>query len=110
IPSFDRFVFPWTLGTRDLDREFDRIQVAAKINLVCRGDHEHTPACHLYGFHDLRRAFATVNAPRLTPDALQSLMRHKSYQTTQVYINLSKQIDDAVEVLHVPDFLKQGRA
>jgi hypothetical protein len=34
-------------------------------------------------------------------------MRHKSYLTTQVYINMSKQIDDAVDVLPVPDFLKK---
>jgi len=46
--------------------------------------HEHTPACHLCGLHDRRRAFATMNADKLTPDALQTLMRYKSYQTTQV--------------------------
>jgi hypothetical protein len=51
---------------------------------ACRGNHEHTPACHFYGFHDLRRAFATMNAGQLTPDALQALTRHKSYLTTQV--------------------------
>ena len=38
--------------------------------------------------------------------AAQALMRHKSYQTTQVYINLARQLDDAVNVLHVPDVLK----
>jgi hypothetical protein len=36
-------------------------------------------------------------------------MRHKSYLTTQVYIKVAKQIDDAVNVLHVPDVL-QGPA
>ena len=30
-----------------------------------------------------------MNADKLTPDALQALMRHKSYQTTQVYINMA---------------------
>jgi integrase len=60
----------------------------------------------VYGFHDLRRAFATMNADKLTPDALQLLMRHKSYLTTQVYVNMAKQMDDAVNVLHVPDVLK----
>jgi integrase len=60
-----------------------------------------------YGFHALRRAFATQNAKRLTPDALQTLMRHKSYSTTQRYINMASQLDDAVAKLHVPDFLKR---
>jgi hypothetical protein len=36
-------------------------------------------------------------------------MRHKRYQTTQVYINLSRQLDDAVNVLHMPDVLKQRK-
>ena len=60
----------------------------------------------MYGFHDLRRAFAPQNAPRLTADALQKLMRHKSYLTTQRYINMASQLDEAVEALHVPDVLK----
>jgi hypothetical protein len=34
-------------------------------------------------------------------------MRHKSYQTTQVYINMARQMDKAVEVLHVPEVLKK---
>jgi integrase len=107
LASFDPHVFPWNHDRRTLDDEFRRIQEAAKIKLPCRGEHEHTPACFVYGFHDLRRAFATLNADRLTPDALQALMRHKSYQTTQVYINLSRQMDDAVASLHVPDVLRR---
>ena len=66
--------------------------------------------CHVYGFHDLRRAFATMNADKLTPDALQALMRHKSYTTTQVYINMARQMDAAVANLHVPDVLKKKEA
>ncbi len=110
LASLDAFVFPWPHDRRTLELEWDRIQGAAGIRLECPGRHEHTEACHLYGFHDLRRAFATVNAPRLTADALQQLMRHRSYLTTQVYINMSRQIDDAVDVLHVPDFLKERKA
>jgi integrase len=72
-----------------------------------KGEHEHTPFCHVFGFHDLRRAFATMNADKLSPDALQALMRHKSYQTTQVYINMARQMDAAVASLHVPDVLKK---
>jgi integrase len=55
---------------------------------------------------NLRRSFATQNAPRLTADALQKLMRHKSYATTQKYINMASQLDEAVATLHVPDVLK----
>jgi len=47
-----------------------------------------------------------MNADKLTPDALQALMRHKSYQTTQVYINMARQMDAAVESLHVPEVLR----
>ena len=58
----------------------------------------------------LRKAFATLNADRLTPDALQALMRHKSYSTTQRYIAIAHQMVEAVESLHVPDVLKKGMA
>ncbi len=106
LPGFDPRVFPWNYNRRTLDVEFARIQEAAGIKLPCGETHEHTRACHVYGFHDFRRAFATMNADRLTADALQSLMRHKSYQTTQVYINLSRQMDAAVAGLHVPAVLR----
>ena len=109
LAGFDPFVFAWNHNRRTLHSELHRIQRAAGIHLHCRGVHEHTPACHLYGFHDLRRAFATMNAGKLSPDALQALMRHKSDQTTQVYINMARQMDAAVASLHVPDVLK-GKA
>ena len=57
-------------------------------------------------FGEVSGAFATQNALRLTADALQKLMRHKSYQTTQRYINMASQLDEAVDKLHVPDVLK----
>jgi integrase len=81
-------------------------QEAARIKLSCQGDHKHTRYCHVYGFHDSRRAFATMNADRLAPTALQALMRHKTFKTTQGYINTARQLDQAVESLHVPDVLK----
>jgi integrase len=106
LPGFDPAVFPWNHSRRTLHVEFALIQEAAGIDMPCHGEHKHTRFCHVYGFHDLRRAFATMNADKLTPDALQALMRHKSYQTTQVYINLARQMDAAVAALHVPDVLK----
>jgi integrase len=107
LPGDRPTAFPWSHTRKTLDIEFGRIQQAAGIHLHCPDRHEHTPACHLYGFHDLRRAFATMNADRLTGDALQLLMRHKSYQTTQVYINMARQMDEAVEVLYVPEVLRE---
>jgi integrase len=112
LASFGPVVFPWNHDERTLYDEFARIQAAAGIHLPCktRGEHECSRHFFLYGFHDLRRSFATMNADKLTPDALQALMRHKSYQTTQRYINMARQMDAAVASLHVPDVLKKGMA
>ncbi len=108
LVGFASTVFPWPHNERTLYAEFARIQEAAGIHLPCQEEHEHGRHCYLYGFHDLRRAFATMNADKLTPDALQALMRHKSYQTTQRYINMARQMDAAVAGLHVPEVLKRG--
>jgi integrase len=94
IVGFDRHVFPWNCHERTLWTQFAMIQEKAGIKRP-------------YGFHDLRRAFATMNADKLTADALQALMRHKSYQTTQRYINMARQMDAAVAGLHVPEVLKR---
>jgi integrase len=101
-------LFPWPHDIRTLWDEFGRIQREAGIKLHCSGKHEHTPSCFVYGFHDLRRAFATVNAPRMKPEVLQKLMRHKSYQTTLGYVNLTSQVDNAVLNMPVPDVLKHS--
>ena len=45
-----------------------------------------------------------------SPETLQSLTRHKSYTTTQRYINLANQVNRAVEGLHVPDVLQKRDA
>jgi integrase len=110
LPGFTPTVFPWTKSRRVLEMEFHRIQREAGITLACPDRHEHTETCHVYGFHDFRRAFATMNADKLSADALQSLMRHKSYLTTQVYINMARQMDEAVAELHVPDVLRSQAA
>ncbi len=44
-----------------------------------------------------------MNADRLTGDALQAMMRHKSYTTTQRYIAIARQLDQAADNLYVPD-------
>jgi integrase len=110
LAGFDPHVFPFNHDRRTLQSEFLRLQQAAGLKLPCKtkGEHEHTPYCFVYGFHDLRRAFATMNADKLTPDALQTLMRHKSYQTTQGYIAMARQMDQAVAALYVPDVLKKA--
>jgi integrase len=107
LAGFDPCMFPWKHNLRRLYAEFARIQEAAGIKLPCDKGHEHTRFCHVYGFHDFRRAFATVNAKKLSPDDLQLLMRHKSYLTTKKYINMVSRLEEAVAVLHVPDVLKK---
>jgi integrase len=93
IPSFDARMFPWDHGRRMLFTEFARIQTVAQIKPARK---------NRYGFHDLRRSFATMNADRLTPDALQTLMQHRDYQTTQRYINIARQLKPAAHDLFVP--------
>lgn len=107
IAGQGRNVFPWRYDDRKLWEEFGRIQRAVGIHLVCRENHQHTDACHVYGFHDLRRAFATMNAKRLKPEVLQKMMRHKSYTTTLGYVNLAEQLEEAVSELRVPDLLME---
>lgn len=62
---------------------------------------------HNCGFHDFRRAFASVNVPRLKPETLQKLMRHRSYVTTLGYINLASQPDDAITSMPLPKVLRK---
>lgn len=104
----DPYPLRWPHDPRTLWVEFGRIQRQVDIHLDCPEDHKHTASCHVYGFHDFRRAFATVNAPRLKPEVLQRLMRHKSYQTTQkAYINPTSQLEDAIAEMPVPQVLRK---
>lgn len=110
IWSFDEVVFRWTPNRRTLDAQFARIQDEAGIRLPCpdAGAVDHgtcTAACHRYSFHDERRAFATLNAPHMTRETLQALMRHQSPNTTDRYINMARQLNPAIENLHVPKCL-----
>jgi integrase len=80
-------------------------------SVVTKAD-EHTDACHVCGFHDFKRAFATNNASSLSPAQLQRLMKHSDFSTTQNYINYAKVMTEKPNVF-VPDVLKQehgGRA
>jgi integrase len=102
VRTFSTVVFPWDHSRRTLFAEFGRLQKAAGVG----------PAGpkKSYGFHDLRRAFATMNADRLTSDVRQHLMQHQDYQTTQRYINLARQLNPAAQNLFVPDLPDQERA
>ncbi|HTM55353.1 MAG TPA: tyrosine-type recombinase/integrase [Pirellulales bacterium] len=95
LKSFSPVVFVWEHPRRGLFDEFHAIQKAAGVRP------EGSKA--FYGFHDLRRAFASLNAERMTADALQSLMQHRDYQTTQRYIAMARQLNPAVQNLYVPD-------
>jgi integrase len=95
LPGFGPVFFPWNYRRATIFTEFGRIQAAAKVKPPAGRDH--------YAFHDLRRAFATLNADRLTPDALQLLMQHRDYQTTQRYIAMARQLKPAAQNLFVPD-------
>lgn len=95
LKGFGEYVFPWELDKKDLYTAFYAIQDAAGVKP------EHGKA--RYGFHDFRRAFATMNAANLTAAALQALMQHKSYSTTQGYINMARQLTQSVAAIHVPD-------
>lgn len=110
IAAFDDLMFRWPHAERTLYTEFLRIQQAAGINLPCTEDHEHTPYCHVYSFHDLRRAFATANEGNVTPKELQKLMRHASYTTTERYINMAKNMKSTVDKLHVPSLENKKKA
>jgi len=112
LRTFHPNVFPWEHNRKTLDKEFHRIQNEAGIHLPCNIQRKHdcTPTCHLYGFHDERRAFATMNAMNMTREALQALMRHQSPMTTDRYINFAQQINPAVQSLYVPEVSKKELA
>jgi integrase len=95
IPSFDPLFFPWDQHERTLYEHFAAIQTEAGVK----------PARSKarYGFHDLRRAFATLNAGRLSADVLQALMQHQCYTTTQRYIDMARQMRPAAHDVYVPD-------
>ena len=102
----DSRVFPWNYSLPSLDRTLASIQKAAGIHLLCRENHEHTDACHLYGFHSFRYAHATYNYGRVSNDDLQEQMGHASFQTTKRYIKYAETHRQRAYDMHVPESLK----
>ncbi len=58
-----------------------------------------------FGFHDLRRGYATANAEHMDLFELQKLMQHRSLETTQGYVSMAGKLKKAINKAHVPDFL-----
>jgi len=62
-----------------------------------------------YGFHDLRRGFATANCSRLSAFELQHQMQHRSIRTTQKYIAMAAAQSVAIAgKVHLPDVLRDA--
>ncbi len=99
--TFSPTLFPWGHHNRTLWEEFGRIQTAAKLvggkPMPKSGKND-----GWYGFHDLRRGFATVNAASMNLFELQGLMQHKSLETTRGYVNMAAGLNKAVGNLFVP--------
>ncbi len=98
--DFSPLVFPWVRNRRRVFEEFERLQRLA--SLTAKGKHH-------YSFHDLRRGFATMNADRMTADALQGLMQHRSYETTKRYVAMARQLKPAVANLYTPELPRRVR-
>ena len=112
IVGFHALVFSWPHNERTLRNKFHRIQKAAGIRLPCTDARKHkcTAACHLYGFHAIRRGYATLNADSMPAAVLQRKMRHKSFQTTLRYLQLADKMKKATEQVYVPEFLRKRSA
>lgn len=103
LPGWGDLVLDWPHDTTSLYREFRRIQKAAGISLTCSMNHVHDSGCRFYSFHDLRRAFATLNVSRLSPVELQKLMRHANFSTTLGYINMAGAMQEASSKVFRPN-------
>lgn len=112
IIGFQPFVFPWLHDEKTLWVEFRRIQEAAGIKLPCSQADRHkcSPLCAYYGFHAIRRAYATLNCDTMSASVLQAKMRHKSFSTTQRYISLANKMKQASQSVFVPEFLRKTAA
>jgi integrase len=98
--SFDDTVFPWDYNQRTLWVQFHRLQESAKVKPATK---------KRYGFQDLRRGFATMNAAGMDLFTLQKLMQHKSLETTKLYVNMVDRLKPAVAAIFVPDVGRGSR-
>ncbi len=110
VVGFEPKLFWWPHDRRTLQGEFHAIQTVAGINLPCpgKGTHTCTDTFHVYGFHALRRGYATLNVERMAAPMLQRKMRHRSFQTTLGYIKLADRMKQATEAVCVLEFLRLG--
>jgi integrase len=108
IKGFGPLVFYWPKSERRLWLAFHAIQKSAGINLVCPYADRHgngkncSDCCHYYGFHALRRGYATFNVGRMSAPVLQKKMRHKSFSTTLRYIELADKMAEATDAVFIP--------
>lgn len=111
VVGFGDLVFDWPLTTDTLRRDFHAIQKAAGIYLACPDADEHdcTEACHYYGFHAIRRGYASVNVARLPAPVLQRKMRHKSFITTQRYLKLGDAMKESASAVWTPTVAQAKR-
>jgi integrase len=100
--SFKRSMFPWHRDNRALYVEFARLQRASGVKPANREGR--------YGFHDLRRAFATMNVDNLSPEQLQAMMQHKAFSTTEGYIKRARELNPVLQKLFVPDLKPAEKA
>lgn len=108
LKTFDERVFPWDQHYRKLWVHLWIIQKAATLPGHTEHDPKPLPQCGRngwYGFHDIRRAFATCNAADMDLFELQKLMQHKSLATTQRYVNMASKLNAKVQNLFVPPVL-----
>lgn len=91
------FVFAFKCSTDHLYTIFHNIQKEAGIKP------RNKPNGWWYGFHDLRRGFATINAEHLDLFELQKLMQHKTLETTRKYVEMSQRLRPAVNKIQVPN-------
>ncbi len=105
--TFDSRVFPWNYNRRTLWTEFARIQKAARLTDKSPMQKSGKDG-RWYGFHDLRRGFATVNAASMDLFELQALMQHQTLETTRVYVSMAKRLQKPVSNLFVPSLPRVG--
>jgi integrase len=109
VVRFAPTVFVWPHDWKMLWVAFQRIQEAAGIHLSCpdAAIHECNASCHYYGFHALRRGYATMNCDSMSAPELQKKMRHRSFSTTLRYIQVNEKMKKATDRVYVPEFLKK---